>query len=107
MKATSPCILTINGGSSSIRFAIYETSKDGQAKLRVVLAGKIDRIGLVGTNLTADDPTGKAKILVPVVARSHATAVDFLLDWLSSQPVFALVKAAGHRVVQGMKHSEP
>ncbi len=107
MKAISPCILTINGGSSSIRFAIYETSKDGQAKLGVVLAGKIDRIGLAGTNLTADDPTGKAKILVPVVARSHATAVDFLLDWLSSQPVFASVKAAGHRVVQGMKHSEP
>ncbi len=71
------------------------------------LAGKIDRVGLAGTNLTVDDPAGKAKILEPVAARSHAIAVDFLLDWLSSQPAFASVKAAGHRIVQGMKHSEP
>ena len=31
----------------------------------------------------------------------------FLLDWLEAQPVFASVKAVGHRVVHGMKHSEP
>ena len=30
-----------------------------------------------------------------------------LLDWLEAQPVFASVKAVGHRVVHGMKHSEP
>jgi len=29
------------------------------------------------------------------------------MDWLQAQPVFASVKAAGHRVVHGMKHSEP
>ncbi len=102
-----PSILTINGGSSSIRFAIYGAGEKATGKLRVRLAGKIERIGLAGTNLTVDDPAGKAKILKPVAARSHATAVDFLLDWLSSQPAFTSVKAAGHRVVQGMKHSEP
>ncbi len=102
-----PSILTINGGSSSIRFAIYEAGEKAAGKLRVRLAGKIDRVGLAGTNLAVDDPAGKAKILKPVAARSPATAVDFLLDWLSSQPAFTSVKAAGHRVVQGMKHSEP
>ena len=107
MKHALPCILTINGGSSSIRFAIYEAGELGTGKLRVRLAGKIDRMGLAGTNLTVDDPAGKAKIIEPVAARSHATAVDFLLDWLSSQPAFTSVKAAGHRIVQGMKHSEP
>jgi len=30
-----------------------------------------------------------------------------LLDWLEAQPVFASVTAVGHRVVFGMKHSEP
>ena len=39
----------------------------------------------------------------PTTARRSA----FLLDWLEAQPVFASVKAAGHRVVHGMKHSEP
>ena len=33
--------------------------------------------------------------------------MGFLLDWLEAQPVFASVKAVGHRVVHGMKHSEP
>jgi acetate kinase len=33
--------------------------------------------------------------------------VDFLLDWLEAQPIFAAVKAVGHRVVHGMKHSKP
>jgi len=44
---------------------------------------------------------------LPLSAGDHRTAVGFLLDWLESTPVFASVKAAGHRVVQGMKHSEP
>jgi acetate kinase len=107
MKHASPGILTINGGSSSIRFAIYEAGENALGKLTVRLAGKIDRLGLAGTNLTVDDPAAKAKIIQPVAGKSHAAAVDLLFDWLSSQPAFASVKAAGHRIVQGMKHSEP
>ena len=37
----------------------------------------------------------------------HRKAVEFLLKWLEAQPVFASVKAAAHRVVHGMRHSEP
>jgi acetate kinase len=107
MMPMLPSILTINGGSSSIRFAIYEVGEKATDKLRVRLAGKIDRVGLAGTNLTVEDPAGKPKILVPVAGKRHSTATNFLLDWLSSQPAFTAVKAAGHRVVQGMKHSEP
>ncbi len=40
-------------------------------------------------------------------AADHRRAVGFLLDWLGAQPVFTSVKAVGHRVVHGMKHSEP
>jgi acetate kinase len=50
---------------------------------------------------------GKPQAALPFAAANHRSAVDFLLDWLESQPAFASVKAAGHRVVQGMKHSEP
>ena len=98
-----PCVLTINGGSSSIRFAIYEAG--GTERCR--FSGKIDRIGLSGTNLVANDVRGKPQAALPFAAANHRSAVDFLLDWLESQPAFASVKAAGHRVVQGMKHSEP
>jgi acetate kinase len=32
---------------------------------------------------------------------------EFLIDWLEKQPDFASVKGVGHRVVHGMKHTEP
>src|SRR2546430_35976 len=99
----TPCVLTINGGSSSIKFAVYEAGETPRRRLD----GKIDRIGLSGTNLTVHDPAGKARIPRRLAAADHRTAVDSLLDWLEAQPVFASVKAVGPRVVHGMKHSEP
>ena len=41
------------------------------------------------------------------VQETGCGTVDALLNWLEAQPVFASVKAVGHRVVHGMKHSEP
>jgi acetate kinase len=101
MTAAPPCVLTINGGSSSIRFAIYEPGE----VLR--LGGMIGRIGLKGTSLSVTHPAGKRPVRLPRAAANHGKAGDFLLGWLASQPVFAHVKAVGHRVVQGMSHSEP
>jgi acetate kinase len=103
MASMSRCVLTINGGSSSIRFAVYEA---GEA-LRPQLDGKIDRIGLSGTNLVVRDPAGKPQVSHRLAADSHRTAVGVLLDWLEAQPVFASINAVGHRVVHGMAHSEP
>jgi len=103
MKPALPYVLAINGGSSSIRFAVYEVGKT----LRRHLAGKIDLIGLGGTNLSIDDPAGPSRAARRLSASNHQTALSFLLDWLEAQPVFASVKAVGHRVVHGMKHSEP
>ena len=42
MKAANPRIVTINGGSSSIKFALFEAG----APLRRILQGKVERIGL-------------------------------------------------------------
>ncbi len=47
-------ILTLNGGSSSIKFALYQVGEP----LKRSLYGKVDRIGLSGTSLTFNDPTG-------------------------------------------------
>ena len=103
MKSANPRILTINGGSSSIRFAVYEAGKTPRRQLD----GKIDRIGLSGTTLIVNDPTGTPQVPRRLSAADHLTAISFLLDWLEAQPVFASVKAAGHRVVHGMKHIQP
>jgi acetate kinase len=98
-----PCVLTINGGSSSIRFAVYEAGETPRRRLD----GKIDRIGVSGTNWVVNDPAGKPQAPRRLATADHRTAVAFLLDWLEAQPIFASVKAVGHRVVHGMKHSEP
>jgi acetate kinase len=103
MNSAVACVLTINGGSSSIRFAVYEAS----GTMRRRLAGKIDRIGLSGTKLTVDQPKDQPALPHFPAHTDDGKAVGILLDWLEAQPVFASVKAVGHRVVHGMKHSQP
>ncbi len=93
-------LLTINGGSSSIRFAVYEVA----ATPRRRLDGKIDRIGLRGTNLVVSGSSGRPQVLE---GAGHGAAVEFLLKWLEAQPLFASIEGVGHRVVHGLKHSEP
>ena len=96
-------VLTINGGSSSIKFVLYQT---GEPPVRT-LSGKIDRIGLPGTNLTFSDATGKRPVTLNLAAADHKSAAILLIDWLEKQPGFALIKAVGHRVVHGMQHTAP
>ena len=102
-KESMQSILTINGGSSSIKFALYAAVKP----LKRGLYGTVDRIGLSGTNLTFHEADGKPQASRELIAADHKSAANSLLDWLETQPDFASVKAIGHRVVHGMKHTEP
>jgi len=103
MKPGEPQILTINGGSSSIKFALYAAVKP----LKRGLYGTVDRIGLNGTNLTFHYADGKPEASRKLIAVDHKSAANSMLDWLETEPDFASVKAVGHRVVHGMKHTEP
>jgi acetate kinase len=103
MTSALPCVLTINAGSSSIRFALYESGET--ARLR--LGGVVDRIGSSGTNLIVRNGDGEPQVTRPLAAGDHRAATGVLLGWLEEQPFFASIKAVGHRVVHGMKHSDP
>jgi acetate kinase len=103
MSSALPCVLTLNGGSSSVRFAVYAAGDTPERRL----VGKIDRIGSSGTTLVIGGRTGQAQVSRRLPAADHHTAVGLLLDWMERQSIFAAVKAVGHRVVHGMKHSEP
>ena len=96
-------VLTINAGSSSIRFAFYG-SGSAPAKLEY---GKIERIGEPGAAFEISAGRGNTPSRVAVEAGSFRAAVDSLVEWLESQPRFAEVTAVGHRVVHGMTHSRP
>ena len=103
MKIANAHILTINGGSSSIKFAIYAAVKP----LKRGLSGTVDRIGLSGTNLKFHEADCKPEVSCKLVAADHRSAANALIDWLEKQVDFKSVKGVGHRVVHGMKHTEP
>ncbi|AEI99943.1 Acetate kinase [Nitrosomonas sp. Is79A3] len=96
-------ILTINGGSSSIKFALYQI---GEPLVRM-LHGKIDRIGLPDTSLEFNDPIRNQQGISSFVASDPQSAANSLIVWLEGRHGFASVRAVGHRVVHGMKHTEP
>jgi acetate kinase len=102
-KLNQARVLAINGGSSSIKFAMYQIGESLEQRLY----GKVDRIGLSGTNLTFHDPGGKPQASRNLAASDHKSAASFLMDWFEAQKAFASVEAVGHRVVHGMTHSEP
>jgi acetate kinase len=95
-------ILAINGGSSSIKFAVHQSG----TPLTPSLSGKLDRIGSGGTTLswhTTERGSGEGQIEVP----DHESATSVLIDWLEARQEFANVKGIGHRVVHGMAHTGP
>lgn len=103
MLSASTNVLTINGGSSSIKFALYQTGAAMQRRL----SGKIDRVGLSGTTLIFNDADQDRQESFGIEAADHSSAVNFLIDWLEQQVGFTHVTAIGHRVVHGMHHSQP
>ena len=104
-----PTVLTVNGGSSSIRFAFYDAC-DAATKL---FDGKIDRIGSSTSTLTVHEygPGVRAQPQsgrqISLNAADHRAAAASLMDWLASLPLFKAIGAVGHRVVHGMQHSNP
>jgi acetate kinase len=96
-------VLTINGGSSSIRFAIFEANQSP----RLLLQGKLDRIGSDDASLSFDGGGDSAPTHIKAGLKEPGAAIDFLLDWLESQPSFKTLGGVGHRVVHGMLHTEP
>jgi acetate kinase len=103
MKNERSFILTINGGSSSVKFALYKVGKI-PAK---VLYGKIDRIGLEDSTFTFNNEKGIHKNILEAGVSDYHSSVTFLIDWLEKQIDITLICGVGHRVVFGMKHTDP
>lgn len=98
------CVLAVNAGSSSIRFALYEVSEPLLRRLR----GKIERIGLSDTTLTVDDSTGDHAQSRVIDGSDHSSAAVALIAWLEEAGLLSAVKAVGHRVVHGgSRYSAP
>lgn len=93
---TQPSILTINCGSSSIKFALFEASS-----LRRIFEGKIERIGQSEARFVVRGTSLAETFSNPVVITDHAMAVTLLIDWCQENLNPDMLIAAVHRIVHG------
>jgi acetate kinase len=97
MKPGSPHILTINGGSSSIKLALFEAGDS----LQRILEGGIERIGLPEATFRVRGLNQADSFSRLVRAPDHAVAVAALMDWIEERGGRHTLTAVGHRVVHG------
>lgn len=100
---TKASALTINVGSSSIRFAFFTAGASPER----TLAGQVERVGLPGTVLHFRTAAGPPESR-PFAAGGHQEVMGGLLDWFEQRGVLGPVTAIAHRVVHGgPKYHEP
>lgn len=96
-NAKKKMVLSINGGSSSIKFALFELADEPRRRV----SGGVDRIGLADGTFKAQDPRTNETVRRPFNAANHAEAVAQLIGWLGSRLDVESLAAVGHRIVHG------
>jgi acetate kinase len=89
-------ILTLNAGSSSIKFALFDRAGTLE---RPVLSGQADGLGRRG-RLVLRDGAGRAHLDAALQSATHAEALRAALQALDAAAI-GEVSAVGHRVVHG------
>ena len=96
-KSTVPYILTVNGGSSSIKFALFVAAKD----LSPLLVGQITGVGLPQGTFALKGANESEHSSRSVTLPDHTSAVNLLMDWVQERSQNMKLSAVGHRVVHG------
>jgi len=92
-------ILTLNAGSSSLKFALF-SMEGGQEKS--LLSGLYERIGQGETGgCSIQSADGETLERNSDAIASHTAALEHLFSWLREQPDSCLPDAIGHRIVHG------
>ncbi len=95
-----PLILTVNGGSSSIKFAVYP-ARAKKPDDRPLLFGGIEGIGTNRMRLQVFDSRARLLVTKQVRGRNHRKAAAILTNFLRQNPYGDRIAAVGHRVVHG------
>ncbi len=90
-------ILTINSGSSSIKFSLYQVGRYET----MVLAGEMERIGQNSGLFHVRDADSKSLIDRRLAMPDHTAALKVLFEWLKSSAYNRGLDAVGHRIVHG------
>ena len=97
MNTTADTILILNGGSSSIKFALFALNP----MLRLMIKGEIERIGTTDALFSTQEGSREAHATRPVAAADYASAVNLLIDWIDEKDIDGTLIAVGHRIVHG------
>jgi acetate kinase len=94
-------ILTLNAGSSSLKFAAFRLASGGKPNL--LASGQIEGIGATakGAVKTASGEIAELSFGRSVARVDHAAAMGAILDWLKKGGYDSSVVAVGHRIVHG------
>jgi acetate kinase len=101
-------VLTLNAGSSSLKFAAFRLAGGGEPDL--LASGQIEGIGATakGAVKTASGETAELSFDRSHAPVDHAAAMGAILDWLKQAGYESSVAAVGHRIVHGgPDYSEP
>lgn len=93
-------ILSVNAGSSSLKFTAFEMPEE-----KKLMSGYFERIGIDGSFYTIK--VNGEKIKKEVLLPSHTVAFEYLINELLEHHVVESldeIKGIGHRVVQGADH---
>ena len=90
-------ILTINSGSSSIKFSLYGL---GETEA-LILKGELAGIGVERGYFQAEDQAGHQLTAQKLDLPDHDTAWKTLFDWLQGHEIGKDLHAVGHRLVHG------
>ncbi|HEV3163368.1 MAG TPA: acetate/propionate family kinase [Isosphaeraceae bacterium] len=97
-------ILTINGGSSSLKFAIFKRN-DRPERL---WAGRVERIGHADALLVVGKADGSGWEDRRVEAPTQGAAARLVIDWIERSVGFEAIAVVGFRIVHGgMHHHQP
>jgi len=93
-------ILTLNCGSSSLKYQVYDWNKK-----EVLANGIVEKISLDGAFIK-HNPSGKEEVKIEHPCPTHKEAIDLVMKTLIDPKVGAInsisdIKAVGHRVVHG------
>lgn len=92
----SDVVLTLNAGSSSVKFGIYEAAG---GKTVALLDGQVERIGADASLVVGEDSA-------PIDAPDHAAALAAIIAAVRTRVGAREVGGVGHRVVHGGPHHD-
>lgn len=94
-------ILTLNGGSSSIKFALFKDYTKVHCALQLVVKGAVERIGFSEALLKIERFDSKENFSRIVEASDYPAAVEIVIEEIKKQAEGGLLTVIGHRVVYG------